>query len=144
MNESDLMTSLPPVLPPISRYHNSSSLNYSDTGACFMIQQAVSRTSTAHVPYAEGKVPKSVRVALTYEKYLFLLKSTAVDQVVACAPVTQRARVRSPVGTNFLGEVFSGFFLTCKTNVGKLQAAKVPEYHYHPYSFITGANDLRC
>ena len=38
MNESDLlMTSLPLVLPPISRYHNSSSLNYSDAGACFMI-----------------------------------------------------------------------------------------------------------
>ena len=38
MNESDLlMTSLPPVLLPISRYHNSSSLTYSDVGACFMI-----------------------------------------------------------------------------------------------------------
>ena len=48
------------------------------------------------------------------------LKSTAVEQVVACALVTQRARVRSPVGTSFLGEVFSGFFLTCKTNVRKL------------------------
>ena len=47
--------------------------------------------------------------------------STAVEQVVACALVTQRARVRSPVGTGFLGEVFSEFFLTCKTNV--------PEYH---------------
>ena len=46
--------------------------------------------------------------------------STAVEQVVACALITQRARVRSPVGTSFLGEVFSGFFLTCKTNVGKL------------------------
>ena len=44
---------------------------------------------------------------------------TAVDQVVACGPVTQRARVRSSVGTSFLGEVLSGFFLTCKTNVGK-------------------------
>ena len=48
------------------------------------------------------------------------LKSTAVEQVVACALVTQRTRVRSPVGTSFLGEVFSGFFLTCKANVGKL------------------------
>ena len=46
--------------------------------------------------------------------------STAVEQVVACALVTQRARVRSPVRTGFLGEVFLGFFLTCKTNVGKL------------------------
>ena len=25
-----------------------------------------------------------------------------------------------PVGTSFLGEVFSGFFLTCKINVRKL------------------------
>ena len=49
-----------------------------------------------------------------------LLWSTAVEQVVACALVTQRARVRSPVGTGFLGGVFSGFFLTCKTNVRKL------------------------
>ena len=46
--------------------------------------------------------------------------STAVGQAAACAPVTQRARVRSPVGTGFLGEVFFGVFLTCKTNVGKL------------------------
>ena len=45
--------------------------------------------------------------------------STAVEQVVACALVTQRARVRSPVGTSFLGDVFSGFFLTCKMNVRK-------------------------
>ena len=47
-------------------------------------------------------------------------KSTAVGQAVACAPVTQRARVRSPVGTGFLGEVFLGFFLACKINVRKL------------------------
>ena len=39
-----------------------------------------------------------------------VVKSTAVEQVVACALVTQRARVRSPAGTSFLGEVFSGFF----------------------------------
>ena len=45
---------------------------------------------------------------------------TTVGQVAACMPIMQRARVRSPVGTGFLGEVFSGFFLTCKTNFGKL------------------------
>ena len=56
----------------------------------------------------------------TIPPYLFLVPSTAVVQAVACAPVTQQARVRSPVGTSFLGEVFSGFFLTCKTNVGNL------------------------
>ena len=31
---------------------------------------------------------------------------TAVEQVVARGPVTQRARVRTPVETSFLGEVF--------------------------------------
>ena len=45
---------------------------------------------------------------------------TAVEKVVACALVTQRARVRSTVGTGFLDEVFSGFFLTCKTIVRNL------------------------
>ena len=39
-----------------------------------------------------------------------------MEQAVAYAPVTQRARVRSPVGTRILGEVFSGFSLRCKTN----------------------------
>ena len=43
-----------------------------------------------------------------------------LEVVVACSLVTQRARVRSPVGTSFLGEVLSGFFLTCKTNVRQL------------------------
>ena len=47
-------------------------------------------------------------------------KSTAVEQAVLCAPFTQRARVRSPVVRGFLDEVFSGFFLTCKSNVRKL------------------------
>ena len=47
--------------------------------------------------------------------------STAVEQAVAWAPVAHRARVRFPVGTCFLGEVFSGFFLTCKTNVRKIR-----------------------
>ena len=51
---------------------------------------------------------------------LLHLAPTAVEQVVACALVTQRARVQSPVRTSFLGEVFSWFFLTFKTNVRKL------------------------
>ena len=46
--------------------------------------------------------------------------SSAVGQAATCAPVTQRARVPSLFGTGFLGEVFSRFFLTCKTNVGKI------------------------
>ena len=67
-----------------------------------------------------------------------LYSSPAMGQVVACAPVTQRARVRSPVGTSFLGDVFSAFFLTCKTNVGKLQAYKSRmsfSHHNHPFMF---------
>ena len=59
-------------------------------------------------PRTEIKIPDPAR------------KSTAVEQVVACALVTQRARVRSPVGTGFLGALFSGFFLTCQINVRKL------------------------
>ena len=57
--------------------------------------------------------------SISNDKYL-TWASTAVGKAVTCAPVTQRARVRSPVRTGFLGEVFSGFFLTCKINVGKL------------------------
>ena len=66
-------------------------------------------------------------------KYLIsIVESTAVGQAAACAPVMQRARVRSPVRTGF-----SGFFLTCKTNIGKLQAPKVPEYHLAIVIIIT-------
>ena len=46
--------------------------------------------------------------------------TTAVEQAIACAPVTQLDRVRSAIGTSFLRELFSGFFLTCETNVRKL------------------------
>ena len=44
--------------------------------------------------------------------------STAVEQAVACVPVTQRGWVRPPVGTSFVGEnFFSVFFLTCKGTI---------------------------
>ena len=57
--------------------------------------------------------------------------SSAVDQAVACAPVMQRARVRSTVVTNLLGEVFSGFFLTCTVRQmsGSFRPPRFPEYH---------------
>ena len=38
---------------------------------------------------------------------MIVIWSTTVEQVVACALVTQRAWILSPVGTGFLGEVFS-------------------------------------
>ena len=45
--------------------------------------------------------------------------STAVGQVVACASVTQRALVRTPVGTSFLGEIFfRGFCSTVRQMLG--------------------------
>ena len=72
---------------------------------------------------------------------------TAVEQVVACALVTQRAQVRSPVGTSFLGEVFQGFSSPVRQMLGSFRPPRSPNiicHHYHPYSFITGANDLRC
>ena len=39
---------------------------------------------------------------------ILILMSTAVEQAVWCAPVTKRARVRSPVAKSYLGDCFSG------------------------------------
>ena len=55
------------------------------------------------------------RLSMFYYFYLnfflyYLFYIIAVEQVVACVLVTQRARVRSPVGTGYLGEVFFGVF----------------------------------
>ena len=52
----------------------------------------------------------SLRDCVLVEMQTVADMSTAVEQVVACALVTQRARIRSPVGTSFLGEVFLGVF----------------------------------
>ena len=56
------------------------------------------------------QVSQPYNAAGNYNSFnLYLLTfnlSTAVEQEVACAPVTQRARVRSPVGTSFLAGVF--------------------------------------
>ena len=52
--------------------------------------------------------------------------STAVGQAVACAPVTQRARVRSPVVTSFLGEVFSGFSSHVRQMSGSFRPPRSP------------------
>ena len=74
--------------------------------------------------------------------------STAVGQAVACAPVTQRARVRSPVGTSFLGEFFRDFFSPVRQMSGSFrpQGSRISfgHHYHHQSSFITGANDLRC
>ena len=49
-----------------------------------------------------------------------------MGQVVTCAPVTQRARVRSPVGTSFLGEVFSGFSSPVRQMSGSFRPPRSP------------------
>ena len=60
-------------------------------------------------------------------------ESTAVEQVVACALVTQRARVRSPV---ILGEVFFGVFPhECQEALGPQGPRISFGHHYHPSSF---------
>ena len=61
----------------------------------------------------DGKIMEQVEnfeLVLFRDDQLRRKKFTAVGQAVACAPVTQRARVRSPVGTCFLGKVFFGVF----------------------------------
>ena len=86
------------------------------------------------------------RAQLAKSTLLTSMLSTALGQVVACAPVAQRARVRSPVGTSFLGEVSSKFF-----PVRQMSGSFRPQgplisfghHYYHESSFITDANDLR-
>ena len=54
------------------------------------------------------------------------MSSTAVDQEVACASVTQRARVRSPAGTSFLGEVFRVFSSSVRQMSGSFRSPRSP------------------
>ena len=76
-----------------------------------------------------------------------------MEQVVACALVTQWARVRFPVGTGFLGEFF--FFRSFSSPVrqmsGSFRPPKVPDYHLAvviiiPYSLCCepGVSCLSC
>ena len=89
------------------------------------------------------------KINVTYKQYIKLpvltyLLSTSMEQAVACTPDMQWARVQSLVGISFLGEVFSGFFLTCQGALGPHGPRISFGHHNHQYSFITGANDLRC
>ena len=60
--------------------------------------------------------------------------SPAVGQAAACAPVTQRARVRSPVGTGFLGEVFSGFSSPVRRMSGSFRPPRSPNIIWPSFS----------
>ena len=79
------------------------------------------KSNSYYIPTCWVALFRIVNACITFwESWVEIRESTAVEQVAACTPVTQRAQVRSPVGTSFLREVFSGFFFTCKTNVRKL------------------------
>ena len=54
------------------------------------------------------------------------IPSTAVEQVVACALVTQRARVRSPVGTSFRVRFFWGFSSPVRWMSGSFRPTRSP------------------
>ena len=94
------------------------------------------------------KIIEGVFLKNANSTYDLLQLSTAVGQAVACTPVTQRARVRSQVGTSFLGEIFSGFSSPVRQMSGIFspQGPRISfGHHYHHHSsFITGANDLIC
>ena len=64
--------------------------------------------------------------------------STAVEQAAACALVTQRARVRSPVGTSFLDEVFPHLQDECQEALGPQGPRTSFGHHNHPSSFHYG------
>ena len=55
--------------------------------------------------------------------------STSVGQAVACAALTQRARIRFPVGISFLGEVFRGFSSPVRQMSESFRPPWFPEYH---------------
>ena len=71
-----------------------------------------------------------------------------MEQVVACALVTQRARVRSPVGTGFLGEVFSGFSSPVRQMSGNFRPPRSPNIIWPSQSSfhirLVGTTESEC
>ena len=86
---------------------------------------------------------KLCTMSLTFLCILQTHMSTAVVQAVACAPVTRRVRVRSPIGTSFLGEVFRGFYSPVRQMSGSFRPPKVPDYHL-VISIIITQHSLRA
>ena len=77
---------------------------------------------------------KGDRTPLTADLYHW--ESTAVEQLVACALVTQWTRVRSPVGTSFLGEVFWGFSSPVRKMSGSFRPPRSPNIIWPSLSSI--------
>ena len=70
----------------------------------------------------------------TVKEFQRINQSTTVEQAVACAFVTQRTRVGSLIWPSFLSEFFSGFFLTCKTNVKGAVGSQDPRISFGRYN----------
>ena len=62
------------------------------------------------------------------------MRPTAVEQVVACALVTQRARVQSPVGTSYLVRFFRGFSSPVRQMSGNFRPPRSPNIIWPSYS----------
>ena len=62
--------------------------------------------------------------------------STVVGEAVACTHVTQRARVRFPVGTSFLGEVCRGFSSPVRQMSGSFRPPRSPNIIWPSLSSI--------
>ena len=90
----------------------------------------------------------SLQIQCSRSLMIFLIQSTAAGQAVTCAPVMQWARVRSPVGTSFLGEVFSAFSSPIRQMSGSFRPLWSPNIIWlslsSPIIIHTGANDLSC
>ena len=92
---------------------------------------------------------------MTYSKHAPLSSFTAVGQAVACAHVSQRARVLSPVGTSFLDEVFRCFPSPVRQMSGNFRPPSSPNiiwpssssFHIRPVGMtqcVLGAYCLSC
>ena len=66
---------------------------------------------------------------------------TAVEQAVACAPVTQRAWIRSPVGTSFPGCDFSS---PVRQISGSFRPPWFPEHHLAIIIILIISTFLEC
>ena len=70
-----------------------------------------------------------------YSTDKYILLCSAVGQAVECTPVTQRARVRSPVRTSFLGEVFfRGFTSSVRQMSGSFRPPRSPNIIWPSFS----------
>ena len=74
--------------------------------------------------------------ALFLIRQSIIIHNINVEQVVACALLTKRAWVRSPIGTSFLDEVFSGFSSPVRRMSGSFRPPRSPNIIWPSLSSI--------